>query len=964
MIPAAILSVVVQVKRVAQAIREIRMVDAQLVEAARAANDATRQIEEFGRINATAQIDVDVGDAHRQIAELKREIDGLDDRTVRVRVVGDTAGAESSIERMVNQANIMQRTIALVKPAALIAGLGMIAQGGSAAAAGIIALVAALAPLSGAIATYPSLLAAFAQGLNVAKLGLVGLSEIGDDLTKAMEAPTPAVHHFQKRVEEFTPQLVHLKNIAQGPILRGLERGIDAASGNLGRMNPIIRETAITLGGLARKAGELVGSAAFGRDLATVGDRNVKIIRILGNAALTGADALRHVVVAAGPLTMWMTRLAASWARGAQEAAATGRETGRLAALFESTQGVMSRLFSIAGNLATAFWNIAKGGKQLGDDLLASLDKVTGGFARWTKSAEGQNQIAAFFERARGPIYEVAKLIRDVTKGFLDLSQQPGVEKLINQVRTQLLPILLRVTNSTTQAFGPHLIDMITAFAQAFEPLAGSSGPLVLYVQVLTGLARAAAWITDNVPGAGHAITFLVGTLAVMKAAGFASSILGIKKAMELFTSATKSQTAATIAQKTVMVTMRAATLAWAAAQWVLNAAMTANPIGLVVVGIAALVAAFFLLGGKVSWIGDAFSWLWGVVKDGASAVFGWISDHWPLLISIIGGPIGVVVALVIKHWDAIKGATSAAWSAVTGAVSAAWGFIKGAVAAAAGAVATAVSAAWNAVRSATSTVWGAISGAVSAAWNAIRSVVGSAVEGVRSAISGAWSAIRDATSGAWSAIRGAVSGAINAAGDAVRGTVSTLRGYLSDAWGSVRDRARDAWDGVKDAISGAIRGAVSTVRGLVGQFVNIGGDIVRGIARGITGAAGAIAGAVSDAVSGAVKKAKSMLGIGSPSKVFMGIGGDTALGFAVGIAREARSAQTAMARLVAPPSAPVLAAATAGALAATDSGRPPDLSGMTLVVMIGGEVIDEKVDVRLELRERSAAQAWRAGTA
>jgi hypothetical protein len=49
-------------------------------------------------------------------------------------------------------------------------------------------------------------------------------------------------------------------------------------------------------------------------------------------------------------------------------------------------------------------------------------------------------------------------------------------------------------------------------------------------------------------------------------------------------------QTAATVASKTAQVAVAVATKAWAAAQWLINAAMTANPIGLVIAAIALLV--------------------------------------------------------------------------------------------------------------------------------------------------------------------------------------------------------------------------------------------------------------------------------------------------------------------------------------------------------------------------------------
>jgi hypothetical protein len=90
---------------------------------------------------------------------------------------------------------------------------------------------------------------------------------------------------------------------------------------------------------------------------------------------------------------------------------------------------------------------------------------------------------------------------------------------------------------------------------------------------------------------------------------------------------------------------------------------MAANPILLVVVAIAALVAAVIIAYQKVGWfrafvdgamrgIVTAFNW----IRDAAAAVFGWISQHWPLLLTILTGPFGAMVAIVIKNWDTIRG--------------------------------------------------------------------------------------------------------------------------------------------------------------------------------------------------------------------------------------------------------------------------------------------------------------------
>ena len=82
-----------------------------------------------------------------------------------------------------------------------------------------------------------------------------------------------------------------------------------------------------------------------------------------------------------------------------------------------------------------------------------------------------------------------------------------------------------------------------------------------------------------------------------------------------------KAQTLGTIQYKVVQLAMAAGTGVATAAQWLLNAALTANPIGLVIVAIAALVAGIVLIATKTTW----FQTVWGVMTDGLGKAWQWL---------------------------------------------------------------------------------------------------------------------------------------------------------------------------------------------------------------------------------------------------------------------------------------------------------------------------------------------------
>lgn len=97
------------------------------------------------------------------------------------------------------------------------------------------------------------------------------------------------------------------------------------------------------------------------------------------------------------------------------------------------------------------------------------------------------------------------------------------------------------------------------------------------------------------------------------------------------------------------------ATTAWAAAQWLWNAALTANPIGLVIVGIAALIAAGAWLVSNWDTIGPWFTLLWNDpmaalssfasgIMEKLSGPLQWLEDKWNNLKNMFSGGLSTSV--------------------------------------------------------------------------------------------------------------------------------------------------------------------------------------------------------------------------------------------------------------------------------------------------------------------------------
>lgn len=137
---------------------------------------------------------------------------------------------------------------------------------------------------------------------------------------------------------------------------------------------------------------------------------------------------------------------------------------------------------------------------------------------------------------------------------------------------------------------------------------------------------------------------------------------------------------ASSIASKVAQLAAAAASKAWAAAQWLLNAAMNANPIGLVIAAVIALVAAFILAWKHSETFRKIVTGAFNAVRNTVAAVINWIRSHWPLLLAILTGPIGLAVLLIVRNLGKITsfvkgipgafvGAFRQVYSAVTGAI-------------------------------------------------------------------------------------------------------------------------------------------------------------------------------------------------------------------------------------------------------------------------------------------------------
>ena len=557
---------------------------------------------------------------------------------------------------------------------------------------------------------------------------------------------------------------------------------------------------------------------------------------------------------------------------------------------FEQSIGLMAEFerngvnstVALAG-LKKAVVNYAKDGLTMEEGLKRTIESIKNASNETDALAEAQEVFGT-----KGAV-EMTNAIREGRLSVDDLCKSMDeygttVEDTFNATLDP--PDKAAVALNNLKIAGADLGNAIlSALAPAFDALVTKVHNFAQWFASLNDKAKMFIVATGGIIAAIGPALIVFGKMA----AGVSAAIKAIQTIKAAYASVK-----AVIASFNIVQTAQAAiSKAVAAAQWLVNAAMSANPIGLIVIAIAGLVAAFVLLWNKCEGFRNFFLGMWEDIKTASQTFLDWISpaieavkgyfeglrtklqEIWAYIIQsvqpikeAISGVFSEAWELIKVVWDLVQPyfatiwenikvvfsvvkevlsgffeaawiAIQAVWDVVSSYFAAVWDTIKAIFSVVATYLGGMFSTAWTAIKA----VWDTVTGYFTAVWNTIKGIFAVVKAVLSGNWSDAWEAIKGIVntwanffSGVWNSIKAVFSSVsswfsdtFSAAWTAVKNVFSTWGSFFAGLWDTIKNTFSSLGTSIANAIGGAVKAGINGVISMIQNTINGAIGIING---------------------------------------------------------------------------------------------------------------------------------------
>ena len=566
---------------------------------------------------------------------------------------------------------------------------------------------------------------------------------------------------------------------------------------------------------------------------------------------------------------------------------------------------------------------LEKVGAGLQKGLEQAIPTAAAFFDKLGKSQTVQ-QFASYLASLKDDLKELGSSLSGAAGAVWNVISEP-LSELYNQAKGQL-PAVADGFKTLLHAVS-GLLDYVSAHADAIIPLAKGITALILAskgigavsagLKTVSGGLKAISATASGVEKTATAAFDLIGKISdVGSAAGALKQLAGsfniVKAAQSAWSTVTKAATAVQLA---------------------FSAALDANPIGMLVVAIGAVVAAltwFFTQTetGKRLWNSFAtwFMGIWNQISTACRPILQAVAifitqtmsqiqqiwqTGWTLITTVLQNVWNTIGPIIMTALTAIITGVQTFITTITPLLQAGIQIIQTIFQTAVTIISTVWNGLWNTISTVVQGAWTIITTVISTALAVIQGIIQLALAVVNGNWSAAWSAIQGIASAVWGGIQGVVSAGIGMVSGVVSAACSTIRSVWAALWNGVGSIVSSVWGGIVGTVSNMVGRVGSVVSGIGGTvrsavsgagswLVSAGRNIIQGLINGITGMVGSLYSSITNALSGLVDKAKNALGIHSPSRVFRDeVGVMVGRGMALGIDDSAHVVSRSMDSLV-----------------------------------------------------------------
>lgn len=322
---------------------------------------------------------------------------------------------------------------------------------------------------------------------------------------------------------------------------------------------------------------------------------------------------------------------------------------------------------------------------------------------------------------------------------------------------------------------------------------------------------------------------------------------------------------------KNSQVLATAQTYILAAAQKFLNLVMSANPIGIVIMAIVALIAVFVLLWNKCDWFREFWINLWEIIKEKASAFWEWFKELFSNVWEATKAGWEAFKTGFMDLWNSIKDWFAQLWEGIKLVFQMAVDFVLEHF----GGMFEGISLMFDGIIMFFQGVWESIKNIFLGALLVIIDLVTLDFDNLGSDIRNIWENIKNAFSMIWDGIWMVFSGYLQTIWSYVSGIFGIVKDFIVSIWTSVKNFFVDTWNSISTTIVNAwtnfkqtisdkcveiynaiiqwFNNAKNWLAGLPSQLMTIGSNMFTSMKNGVVSTVSGVYNAIVNGVQSAI---------------------------------------------------------------------------------------------------------------